>query len=315
MSSQKISVASLLNEAYAFQSVSGKNADFLSSIRNMPFFFRDHAVCFRTCSIPAGGKITYTVPVKFSQEPLPYAFLLYIESGEATLHIKKEHADEGTPAEDTCALSSGSILFLPEQMCCNFATVHTPFTYYIFYLSGYLLLDYQSILSGENGYFFTDRTSVDDIVWRLLPRIQEQLSSDSEISSLHLSAMLHLTFSALCDSACPKPAVSYPNHVLQVKEILDTDYQNPHSLIELEETTGVNRYRLCRDFSNCIGTSPVQYLNQVRLSAARHLLRSTNLTIHEVGSAVGIENTTHFINLFKKNTGITPLQFRQTSIH
>jgi len=53
----------------------------------------------------------------------------------------------------------------------------------------------------------------------------------------------------------------------------------------------------------------------VRINEAKHMLRFTNLTIHEIGSAVGIDNTTHFINLFKKNAGITPLQFRQKHCH
>lgn len=64
-----------------------------------------------------------------------------------------------------------------------------------------------------------------------------------------------------------------------------------------------------------IGVPPIQYLNRVRLKAARTLLRTTTLTIREVSAAVGIENTTHFINLFKKDAGITPLQFRQSSLH
>ena len=52
------------------------------------------------------------------------------------------------------------------------------------------------------------------------------------------------------------------------------------------------------------------------LSAAdKWILTRLNDTIREVSAAVGIENTTHFINLFKKDAGITPLQFRQSSLH
>ena len=83
-----------------------------------------------------------------------------------------------------------------------------------------------------------------------------------------------------------------------MKEIFDTDYAHSHSLAALESSLGVSRYRLCHDFSDCIGVPPIQYLNRVRLKAARTLLR-----------------TTHFINLFKKDAGITPLQFRQSSLH
>ena len=67
-----------------------------------------------------------------------------------------------------------------------------------------------------------------------------------------------------------------------MKEIFDTDYAHSHSLAALESALGVSRYRLCHDFSDCIGIPPIQYLNRVRLKAARTLLRTTTLTIREV---------------------------------
>lgn len=45
----------------------------------------------------------------------------------------------------------------------------------------------------------------------------------------------------------------------------------------------------------------------------KRLLLTTDLSVHEVGSQVGIENTNHFINLFKKDTGTTPLSFKQAA--
>lgn len=42
------------------------------------------------------------------------------------------------------------------------------------------------------------------------------------------------------------------------------------------------------------------------------MLLTTDWTIHEISSKVGYDNVNHFINLFKKNTGLTPGAFRQT---
>ena len=112
--------------------------------------------------------------------------------------------------------------------------------------------------------------------------------------------MLSLILSSLAASRRAASTPSLPAHVAHMKEIFDTDYAHSHSLAALESALGVSRYRLCHDFSDCIGIPPIQYLNRVRLKAARTLLRTTTLTIREVSAAVGIENTTHFINLFKK---------------
>lgn len=303
MGNQEQAIISLFNQSYSFQSISGKNTSFANSVSKNNFFFRKGTADPHILSILAGGEIVYTVPVRFSQSPLPWAMLCYVSSGDGTFTIGSRQAD----------LSAGDVFFVPQNTACNFSTARTPFTYDVFYLSGDLLSDYAPFLCSETGYFHRSRTSLDGIVWQLLPLLLTQLPENDTLSRLHISAMLHLVLSTCAQNACPKNNTAFPEHVLRMKEIMDTDYQNPHSLIEFESILGISRYRLCRDFSMHVGISPLQYLNCNRLSAARHLLRSTNLTIREVGMAVGIENTTHFINLFKKDTGITPLQFRQTS--
>ena len=82
-----------------------------------------------------------------------------------------------------------------------------------------------------------------------------------------------------------------PSYLLSVKNQMDTNYAEPMSLDDLEATYRISRYRICREFSFHFGESPMRYL----------------------GSQVGIENTNHFINLFKKDTGTTPLSFKQAA--
>lgn len=297
---------SLLNESYTFQSVSGKNINFEKSVSNMPFFFRsNNAQSRESLCVHAGGEITYTTPVKFLQASLPYTMLLFVKSGEANILYQ----------EETLLLSKNDIALFPAGRDLRFTTSHTPFSYVLFYISGTICKDFLPLLCGKNHYYKKKHSS-DSIFFRLLPSILNLLPSMDDISGLHLSTMLHLALSSLVDAKEQEAShARLPKHVAQMKQIFDTDYQNPHPLEELENTIGINKYRLCRDFSKSIGTPPVQYLTQVRLRQAEYLLRSSNLTIHEVGSAVGIDNTTHFINLFKKNAGITPLQFRQNHSH
>lgn len=306
MEYQAAHTASVLNSSYTFQSVSGKNADFCGSITNMPFFFRTDTSHSRSClCVHAGGEITYTVPAKYSHTSLPYTLLLFVTAGESTISCQNH----------TLTLTKDDILLFPADSALHFSTSRTPFSYAIFYLSGTVCNDYVPVLCSDQ-YFYHRKYSPNSILWQMLPSILSLLPQSTPSSTLHLSAMFHLLFSSLMDLHEKELSqADLPKHISQMKYILDSDYQNPHSLEELEQTLGVNKYRLCRDFSKHLGISPIQYLNQVRIKEATRLLRFTNLTIREVGSAVGIDNTTHFINLFKKNTGITPLQFRQTHIH
>lgn len=56
---------------------------------------------------------------------------------------------------------------------------------------------------------------------------------------------------------------------------------------------------------------PVKYLNNVRLNHACALLETTNMRVHEIAAAVGIDSVTHFISLFRAKTGKTPAAYRQ----
>ncbi|MCD8335854.1 MAG: helix-turn-helix transcriptional regulator [Lachnospiraceae bacterium] len=108
-------------------------------------------------------------------------------------------------------------------------------------------------------------------------------------------------------------AENIPDYIAEMKHTLDTSYQAPFRLEDFEERYSIHRDRLCREFSRCYGTPPLQYLNARRIEAAKDLLITTNMRVYEVGNAVGIENTNHFINLFKNRTGLTPMRFKKSA--
>ena len=63
-----------------------------------------------------------------------------------------------------------------------------------------------------------------------------------------------------------------------------------------------------RLFHEYIGTSPIEYRNQVRLQSARRKLQSGEYNVSEVAELCGFSNLSFFIRLYKKKYGYTPKQ-------
>lgn len=65
-----------------------------------------------------------------------------------------------------------------------------------------------------------------------------------------------------------------------------------------------------RVFRRVGNTSFLKYLTEVRISAAKQLLTTSDLPVNEIGRQVGIDNPNTLIRTFKKVVGVTPGQFR-----
>ncbi len=66
-------------------------------------------------------------------------------------------------------------------------------------------------------------------------------------------------------------------------------------------------------FKQETGTTPAQYLKEVRLRRAAKLLRNTFLTIKQILKQVGLGSNAHFVHDFRKLYGITPTAYRRTT--
>lgn len=64
-------------------------------------------------------------------------------------------------------------------------------------------------------------------------------------------------------------------------------------------------------FTTCFQTSPMVYLNSLRLLYAKDYLLRENLTITDVAYKCGFDDINYFSRFFKKHTGISPSEFRK----
>ncbi len=116
----------------------------------------------------------------------------------------------------------------------------------------------------------------------------------------------------LTSPAAPSPSTAKVSRTAsQAKAIIDVSFAEPLRLNDLAKAVFVNRYSLVHAFQKAYRTTPMQYLNAVRINRAKTLLCESDESITEIARAVGFDNPVYFAEQFKKTVGTTPSVFRK----
>ncbi len=98
--------------------------------------------------------------------------------------------------------------------------------------------------------------------------------------------------------------------IVEIISFIKNDYENV-TLDTLSEAFHLSKPYLSKYIREKAGMTFQEVVRKERMKKARALLRETNQTIETVAAEVGYENVEHFNRLFKKNYGITPVQYRR----
>ena len=245
----------------------------------------------------ASGHISMPAGLHLSFHPLPTYGILYIVrgTGQITFGVRQY------------ALTGNSLVFFDGREGFSLSATSN-LEYDILYFNGSPAQCYYDELVRLDGIFISSLSSsgLNTYLRPLLP------NGNAFVSSFVFHRMLTDFLSELIDySTATEPGTSVPDYLRQLREYLDVNFFKDISLEGLESLFGINRYRLCREFSENFAQPPLQYLHGARIAKAKVLLSETSLKVHEIGYQVGYENTNQFIHHFKKITGWTPAAYRE----
>ncbi len=91
---------------------------------------------------------------------------------------------------------------------------------------------------------------------------------------------------------------------------IDENYMNEINIQILSKKAGINRTTLINLFKKVFDTTPIRYINTIRLNKAKELLEHTNANIGSIAELTGFQSIHYFSNFFKANVGTTPAQYR-----
>lgn len=101
--------------------------------------------------------------------------------------------------------------------------------------------------------------------------------------------------------------------VKEAENIIMSDLSKRFTAKEMADRFGISESSFKLYIKGILGESYLTYFRRKRMEKAAELLTTTNMKIIDIANAVGYENQGKFANVFAKEYGETPLEFRRLS--
>lgn len=98
--------------------------------------------------------------------------------------------------------------------------------------------------------------------------------------------------------------------IKKAQEFIEKHFQEKITVDDLADRVALSRRNLERRFKKATSNTVVEYIQRVKIEAAKMSLESSRENVNEVMFKVGYTDTKAFRNTFKRITGLSPVQYR-----
>ena len=147
---------------------------------------------------------------------------------------------------------------------------------------------------------------------QIIPELNSIETIMSNINSMEqLREQIYKILSSALTYRDSQPNSQYTNMIRQAKEHIEHCYADPDlSLNEVAAQVNLSASHFSVVFSQETGQTFKEYLTEIRINKAKELLRMTSLRAADIAYQVGYNDPHYFSSVFKKNTGLSPIEFR-----
>lgn len=101
-------------------------------------------------------------------------------------------------------------------------------------------------------------------------------------------------------------------HAAKALSLMERHVRDNVSVEEFALKVGLSEEHFIRTFRDEVHMTPHQYFMRLKVEGASGLLMSTDKTVGQIAEWFGFENQFHFSRIFRKCTGMSPIQYRKT---
>lgn len=149
-------------------------------------------------------------------------------------------------------------------------------------------------------------------LWGLIDIPVPYSISQMKIYTLALFSLLQNINDIPPSQACTFFTETQVDIAKRVEKIITSDLRQHHPAWELAAQFSVSETSLKNYFRGVFGQNISIYLREIRMKKAAELLIATRLSVAEVAEQVGYVNQSKFAAVFKKQFGLSPLEYRRS---
>jgi transcriptional regulator GlxA family with amidase domain len=99
--------------------------------------------------------------------------------------------------------------------------------------------------------------------------------------------------------------------ILEAQEMVERQGTRELSVVELASRVNMSSRNFIRRFKAATGNTPIEYIQRVRIEAAKHALESGSDPVDSVATRIGYDDVGSFRSVFKRVTGVSPTEYRK----
>ena len=145
---------------------------------------------------------------------------------------------------------------------------------------------------------------------------QPGIASSRLISCLYESLFVYAIRAYAASSEAPPKgwlAAMSDKHLSKAIQAMHAGLDRSWSVASLAREARMSRSAFALKFKSVLGQTPLEYLTQWRMYRAGAMIRSNNMSLFEVSSAVGYASESSFSRVFKREMGVAPREYRRKS--
>ena len=228
--------------------------------------------------------------------------IFYIKNGTGHMVIENENV----------ALKPNSLVLIGSQVQhTEVSNPSDPLDYYVLGVEG-LKINTDRPVEYSIIYSPPESSSIRKCFEGILHEMNHKQEGYAQICQHHLAILILLI--------CRKDHVSYKiveprsssKECHKAKRYIETHYHDKITLDSLAEVCNLTKYYLSHKFKELYQKSPMSYLTEVRIDAAKDLLLTANYSIEEVASATGFSSPSYFSQAFQKTCKMSPQEYRKS---
>ncbi|MBM7604384.1 two-component system response regulator YesN [Metabacillus crassostreae] len=140
--------------------------------------------------------------------------------------------------------------------------------------------------------------------------IDVQMSFDHLETSMQIKERAKTHLMVIMERLSEWRASGVESLLLQAKEYINTNYHKQIMLEEVAENIGLSSYYLSKLFKEKFQVTFIDYLTNTRLQRAKNSLLDGKTPLKEIAMDIGYKDPNYFSRVFKKETGLSPREYR-----